>query len=264
MTNFKTKQIKMKKLFVMLSAAVVMVACGNANASGNNEEGKSCKKECAKKCGDKEEKKGCEKECAKKCGGESKEKSSAQLAIGTDNPSTETMVKDISGEEFTLGSLAKENGLAVVFSCNTCPFVVGREGKSEGWENRYNDLQAFATKKGVGFVLVNSNEGKRNRDDSFEEMVKHANEVGYKNIKYVVDKNHIIADAYGAKTTPHVFLFNKDNKLVYKGAIDDNVDSKENVEENYLTDAITNLVEGKEIFPAETRSIGCSIKRVKK
>lgn len=264
----------MKKLLMILSVAMLMVACGNAS-EGKDCSKKDCKKECSaedkeackkkckaegKECAHKGDK--CEKDCKKACCA-SKKEANAQLEIGTDNPSTEIMVKDISGTESTLGSLAKENGLAIIFSCNTCPFVVGREGKSEGWENRYNGIEELASKNNVGFVLVNSNEAKRDRDDSFEEMVKHASEAGYNNIKYVVDENHVIADAYGAKTTPHVFLFNKENKLVYKGAIDDNVDSKDEVKETYLVDAINNLVEGKEITPAETRNMGCSIKRIK-
>ena len=79
---------------------------------------------------------------------------------------------------------------------------------------------------------------------------------------YVLDQNSAVADAFGAKTTPHVFLFNKDMKLAYKGAIDDNVANPSEVKEKWLHNAITNLVANKPIEPATTRNIGCSIKRV--
>jgi len=78
----------------------------------------------------------------------------------------------------------------------------------------------------------------------------------------LLDKGHAVADAFGARTTPHVFLFDKDMKLVYKGAIDDNVESASKVQVPYVRNAITNLAAGKPIDPATTRNIGCSIKRV--
>ncbi len=73
-----------------------------------------------------------------------------------------------------------------------------------------------------------------------------------------------MANAFGAKTTPHVFLFDSDMKLVYKGAIDDNHKNPDFVDESFLLDAIDNLASGEEVSPADTKAVGCSIKRVKK
>lgn len=249
----------MRKILMILSATFVMASCG---AETKSECAEDCKKEC---CSNKEESK-CEKDCKKPCCSkkeEEKKEDMPQLEIGTVNPSLEVSMKNITGEELTLASIAKENGLLVIFSCNTCPFVVGRaDGSSEGWEGRYNEVKDWANEYKVGFVLVNSNEAKREGDDSFEEMIKHAEDKEYNSINYVVDKNHVVADAFGARTTPHVYLFNKENKLVYRGAIDDNVDSKEEVKEQYLANALKNLAEGTEINPAVTKNLGCSIKRV--
>ncbi|MFK7756353.1 MAG: redoxin domain-containing protein [Flavobacteriales bacterium] len=182
------------------------------------------------------------------------------LEIGAKAPMTNVKMMDVSGESLALEDIKKENGLLVVFSCNTCPFVVG--GKGEGWEGRYNDVHLRCEKNRVGMVLVNSNEAKREGDDSFEEMKSHAKEQGYQSY-YVVDENSALADAFGAKTTPHVYMFNGDMELVYKGAIDDNVESSEEVKEEWLIDALNNLGAGKEIDPNSTRQLGCSIKRVK-
>ena len=66
----------------------------------------------------------------------------------------------------SLKDIKKENGLIVIFSCNTCPFVVGTED-FPGWENQYNPLYNMALKANIGFVLVNSNQGKRAGVDSF-------------------------------------------------------------------------------------------------
>ena len=149
-----------------------------------------------------------------------------------------------------------KKGLLVIYSCNTCPWVVA-------WEDRYNELYKECANEGIGFVLVNSNEAKREGADSMEEMKAHAKEKGYFNFAYVVDENHVLADAFGATKTPDVFLFNEEMKLVYKGAIDDNSKDKNAVEEPYLMNAVKALSAGKEINPATTKALGCSIKRIK-
>ena len=110
-------------------------------------------------------------------------------------------------------------------------------------------------------VLINSNEAKRKGDDSFDNMKKRSLENNYK-APYLIDKNNKLADAFGANTTPHVFLFNKDLKLVYTGAIDDAVKSSKDVEEKWLENALNDLGVGKKIKPNKTRNSGCSIKRV--
>ena len=112
-------------------------------------------------------------------------------------------------------------------------------------------------------ALVNSNEAKRSGEDSIEEMKKHATERGYGELAYLVDEKSALANAFGAKTTPHIFLFDKEWKLVYEGAIDDNSKDAKSVKAAYLKDALNNLKAGKKISPNNTKSIGCSIKRVK-
>lgn len=184
-----------------------------------------------------------------------------ELAIGDTAPNLTQKMRNIDGQTMSLEDLSGKAGLLVIFSCNTCPFVVGREGRSEGWEGRYNDVASFAMGRGVGAVLINSNEAKRKGDDSMEQMKIHAYEAGY-NMPYLVDEGHKLADAFGARTTPHVFLFDADDRLVYRGAIDDNVNSAEEVKERYLEDAITRMVEGKKIKPEVTKAMGCSIKRL--
>jgi len=182
------------------------------------------------------------------------------LIIGAGLPAADVRMKDVSGKEISLKDAMGKNGLLVVFSCNTCPFVVGSEG-SEGWEGRYPELAAYGQRMGVGMVLVNSNEAKRADGDSFDEMQKRYKEMKYGG-SYVLDAGNAVADAFGARTTPHVFLFGKDMKLAYKGAIDDNVGSAAAVKNKYVHTAIANLAAGKPIDPATTRNVGCSIKRV--
>ena len=181
------------------------------------------------------------------------------LKIGKIAPLKEMKMKDISGNDFSIIDLNQKNGLLVIFSCNTCPFVIGNY-KNEGWEPRYNQIYRTANNNQIGMVLINSNEAKRNGDDSFDNMKKRSLENNYK-APYLIDKDNKLADAFGASTTPHVFLFNKDLKLVYTGAIDDAVKSSKDVKEKWLENALNSLGAGKKIKPNKTRNSGCSIKR---
>ncbi len=187
------------------------------------------------------------------------------LSIGEKAPRSGLKMKDVSGNMLALNDLKKENGLLVIFSCNNCPFVVGGPGYGEGWENRYNELNGLAARSEVGMVLVNSNEGKRSGADSFEKMVERAQEKGYK-AHYVMDTNSQLANAFGARTTPHVFLFGKDMELIYAGAIDDSNEKAAGVKEHWLKNALAKVAAGTPdaIDPKSTRQKGCSIKRVKK
>lgn len=183
------------------------------------------------------------------------------LAIGAVAPKADLEMMDVSGKNVSLKSAAKKNGLVVIFSCNTCPFVVGNGTKSEGWEGRYPEIADIADAAGMGMVLVNSNEAKREKGDGIDDMKARYKEKGLGGF-YILDKNHELADAFGALTTPHVFMFDADMKLVYKGAIDDAVDSAGSVKEPYLKNAIEAQKNGKKIKPNSTRQLGCSIKRV--
>jgi peroxiredoxin len=178
----------------------------------------------------------------------------SEVEIGDIIPMMMQQMEDVSGKKYHLRELHQENGLLVIFSCNTCPFVLQ-------WEDRYNELYDLCKANNMGMVLINSNEAKRSGDDSIEKMREKAKAEGYK-MPYVVDKDHMVADAFGARTTPHVFLFDRDAKLAYRGAIDDNAADKDAVQYPYLQDAIRALVAGKEFEPNVTKATGCSIKRV--
>ena len=162
---------------------------------------------------------------------------------------------DISGQDISLNDAKGENGLLVIFSCNTCPWVIA-------WEDRYVELADTYKDKGVGIVAINSNETQFENVDSMEEMQEHAQENGY-NFYYTMDKKSNLARAFGATRTPHIYLFDKKDKLVYRGAIDDNARKPDQVENTYLADAIDNMLAGSIIDPAATKALGCSIKFAK-
>ena len=175
------------------------------------------------------------------------------IGIGGKATLTDIKMLDVSGVRVSLDDVAGDNGLLVLFSCNTCPFVLQ-------WEGRYSEIKDHADDNEVGMIVVNSNHQSRNGLDSYEEMKKHATDKGY-NFYYVVDEDSKIANAFGGQTTPHAFLFDKNMELVYKGAIDDNYKSAGDVKQAYVKDAIVSLAKGEKIKIAETRPLGCSIKR---
>lgn len=175
------------------------------------------------------------------------------LPIGSKIPKADVSMKDISGKDISLKKAASSKGLLVMFSSNTCPYVIKNQ-------QRTLDICNYAKNKKLGVIILNSNEAYRVGDDSFDEMKKYAAEEKY-NWFYAEDKDHVIADAFGANRTPECFLFDKKLKLVYHGAIDDNPSDPSAVKRNHLQEAITEMISGKEITTKETRSIGCTIKR---
>ena len=176
-----------------------------------------------------------------------------KLEIGDKALLTDVKMEDISGEKVSLEDVKMENGLLVMFSCNTCPFVLK-------WEDRYPEIKSWADKNKVGMAVLNSNHQNHQSSESLEAMALHGKEKGY-NFYYLLDKESAIANAYGGQTTPHVFLFNNKMELVYKGAIDDNYNSADEVKQAYLKDAILGLASGENIAVTETKPVGCSIKR---
>jgi thioredoxin-related protein len=176
------------------------------------------------------------------------------LPIGSAMPKGDVKMKDISGKEITLQDAVKENGLLVIFSCNTCPVV-------QGYQSRINEVSKWTLDQKIGVVLLNPNEASRDNGDGYEDMQGYAKRENF-GWYYTLDKNSELADAFGAKRTPEVFLFNKDGKLVYHGAIDDNPGDESSVGRHHLKVAIQEMNSGKEVSTKVTKSVGCGIKRL--
>jgi hypothetical protein len=127
-------------------------------------------------------------------------------------------------------------------------------------ESRIKEYSDYCLANDIGCALINSNEGQRAEEDSFDEMIKY---FGVQKLQctYAVDEKSQLANAFGATRTPQCFLFNAKG-LVYKGAIDDNVKDAAAVKAPYLKDALTSLVKNEIPKMQETKSIGCTIKRL--
>ena len=175
------------------------------------------------------------------------------LSIGSILPKGDVKMTEISNEQISMKDAKRKNGLLVMFTCNTCPYVIKNQERTKA-------ICKYALQNNIGVILLNSNEGDRRGGNSLEAMQLYAKNQNYQ-WYYVVDKNNEIADAFGANRTPENFLFDKNLKLVYHGAIDDNPSDAGNVGRRHLREAMNELLVGKDISVNESRSVGCTINR---
>jgi peroxiredoxin len=145
--------------------------------------------------------------------------------------------------------LGEQTPAVVVFTCNHCPYALA-------WHDRILDVARDAD---VPVLLVNSNDADRYPRDSFEAMKQRVAADGGWPAPYLRDEDQSVARAYGAKTTPDVFVVGRDGTLAYRGAPDtDYQDPGERAA--WLRGAIDAALAGKPAQPAETESVGCSVK----
>ena len=178
--------------------------------------------------------------------------SGKSIDLGDPIPKVDVEMKNVDGRMLSINDVKGEKGTLVIFSCNHCPFV-------KAWQDRIVELGNTYSQKDIGVILINSNDPQRYPSDDFSHMKKQAEREGYE-FPYVVDATSDVARAFGASRTPEAFLFNAEQKLVYHGAIDDNVHKPEQVTQRYLRDALKAVVQGKQLPVKETRSVGCGIK----
>jgi peroxiredoxin len=157
----------------------------------------------------------------------------------------------VDGRDHSLDDYADAQALAVIWSCNHCPYV-------QAWERRMSAIQRDYEPRGVKVVAINSNDVEAYPEDSFEEMTARAKRQGFA-FDYLFDEDQSVARAYEPGRTPEVFLFDGDRRLVYHGAIDDSRD-EDAVTEHYLRDALDAILGGGKPPVAETAPVGCTIK----
>jgi thioredoxin-related protein len=175
------------------------------------------------------------------------------LPIGAEMPKADVKMKDVSGILVSLKEARTANGLLVMFSCNTCPYVIKNQSRTKA-------VCALAKDKNLGVIILNANEGGRRNGESLADMQAYARQQAY-NWYYALDSDNELADAFGATRTPECFLFDKNGKLVYHGAIDDSPADIAEVKRDHLRQAITEMTQGNDISVKESRSVGCSIRR---
>lgn len=139
-----------------------------------------------------------------------------------------------------------------------CPFVEKHYGAGN-----MQKLQAAETANGtVWLAIASSAKGKEGYYDGKGLNERNAKHQG-KQTAILFDTDGKIGKAYGAKTTPHMYIIDKGGKLVYRGAIDDKASTdKEDIAgaKNHVTAALEDLRSGRKVASADTKPYGCGVK----
>ena len=172
-------------------------------------------------------------------------------AIGETAPTFE--LPDTEGDRHSLNGGGEAAAATVlVFTCNHCPYALA-------WHDRLLDVGRDYASRGVRMLLVNSNDAERYPRDSFEAMRRRVEQDGGWPLPYLRDEDQSVASAFGAKTTPDVFVVARDGTLAYRGAPDgDHQDPGQGAA--WLRAAIEAVLAGRQPDPAETEPVGCSVK----
>jgi peroxiredoxin len=168
---------------------------------------------------------------------------------------SEFRLKNVDGGYVALADFVAARGVAVVFTCNHCPFA-------KAYEERIIALDRYCTEHGWKMIAINPNDPAQVPEDSFENMQRRAEEKQYR-FPYLFDDAQEVAKAFGASRTPHVFLLKNGGSsftVEYIGAIDDNVDHPEQVRDKYVEGAINAIAAGARPDTPMTRAVGCTIK----
>jgi peroxiredoxin len=158
-----------------------------------------------------------------------------------------------SGEIIEKSQTIGEYGLAVMFICNHCPFVIHVLDEILRITSEYQS-------KGIGFVAISANDVVNYPADSPEKMA----ELGKKhqfNFPYLYDVSQQVAKDYQAACTPDFYLFDKVQKCVYRGRLDESSPGNgKPVNGKDLRDALDNLINQKQQNELQMPSVGCNIK----
>lgn len=171
-----------------------------------------------------------------------------EMNLGEKAPSF--TLKGTDGKNHALESFTKEL-LVVFFTCNHCPYAKAYEARIKDLSDEFEDE--------VNVVGINSNDAENYPEDSFESMKQRAGQEDF-NFTYLRDETQEVAAAYGGECTPHFFLFDEERQLVYQGGFDDNWKEPSEVTDEYLKNAILEILDGEEVSKPLTNATGCSIK----
>ncbi|MBI3088031.1 MAG: thioredoxin family protein [Candidatus Omnitrophica bacterium] len=174
----------------------------------------------------------------------------ATLKLGDAAP--EFALPGVDGKTYRLADFREKAAVCVIFMCNHCPYV-------KATIDRMIAIQRDYAAKGVQFIGINSNETKNYPEDDLPHMIRWAKEKAF-NFPYLRDDTQAAARAYGAERTPHIFLFDRNRKLCYTGAIDDNTKEESKVSRRYLREALDALLANQPLKDTETHAVGCTIK----
>jgi peroxiredoxin len=177
----------------------------------------------------------------------------APAAVGDKAPAFK--LTDTDGVEHTLAQYLADGKIVVLEWFNPdCPFIIKHHKTNQTMDETYATLKH----KGVVWLAVNS--GAAGKQGAGLERNKKAREEYRMTFPVLLDETGSVGRAYGAKTTPHMFIIGKDGKLAYSGAIDDNASPTEYGTRNYIISALRGVLDGRAVPEPVTKPYGCSVK----
>lgn len=171
------------------------------------------------------------------------------LSIGERAPAF--VLPDTAGRSHTLPSAGEQAASVVIWTSNHCPYAIA-------WHERLMAVVREYAGRDLSFLAVNSNDALRYPADSLEAMRRRV-DAGEFDCPFLHDETQAAARAWGAKTTPDVFVFDGDLRLRYRGAPDADYDAPL-LNAVWIREALDAILDGGTPDPAETESVGCSIK----
>jgi len=176
---------------------------------------------------------------------------STMLPLGISAPPFS--LPDTQGNIVNLEDFKDAPALLVVFMCNHCPFV---KHVLDGMIELIKQYQ----EKGVAAVGINSNDVENFPDDDPQRMAQIAEQKDF-TFPYLYDRTQQVAKTYRASCTPDFFLFDSEQKLVYRGQMDGSRPGNDvPVSGNDLRAALDAVLEARDVGDEQKPSIGCNIK----
>lgn len=176
---------------------------------------------------------------------------STMLPLGTKAP--QFRLPDISGKTVSLADLPASRGVLIMFICNHCPYVKHVRAELARIGSEY-------PAKGIAVVGISSNDVVQYPADSLEKMKEEAAEAGY-TFPYLLDETQEVAKAYKAACTPDFFLFDAEQRLVYRGQLDETrPKTGQTPTGKDLRAALDALIAGGPVPDRQIPSTGCNIK----
>ncbi len=177
---------------------------------------------------------------------------STMLDLGTTAPDFE-LPDVVSGESISLGTFEGRSALLVMFICKHCPFVIHEQDELARIGRDYGD-------RDVGIVAISSNDADNYPDDAPDQLRAMAQELDF-SFPFCYDESQQVAKDYTAACTPDFFLFDAQQKLVYRGQLDGGRPGNDTpVDGRDLRAALDRVLAGDAPDPDQKPSIGCNIK----
>lgn len=177
---------------------------------------------------------------------------SNMIDLGTRAPDF-SLPDTISGRTLSFADVAGSNGTVVMFICNHCPYV-------KLLEDDFSDFARGCIEQGIGVVAISANDAENYPEDNPEAMRENAQRLGYP-FAYLFDESQETAKAYEAACTPDFYVFDAEQRCVYRGQYDDaRPQNGKPVTGSDLRKAVAALVQGQPPISEQKPSLGCNIK----